>query len=226
MYVPAPALPDSDDPVGEPHLLPTAAAAAAVNAGCPLEAEKLQPGGCYVASPYYADGAADCSDMWCGSPWAQPIGICEPVASVFEGGHHYRVDAGVVLDIFFSPYPAPSNPTPSKESFGWISVHYELGPLNGDPLAPPVVVDAYLQGQEAFDAGLDLVDGTLFGTLTLDPGAANVQGPVYHPTCEPTVDAVGREVPGPCACVFATAPVTIPVFVRLGPLPVTSPSEP
>jgi hypothetical protein len=148
--------------------------------------------------------------------------VCSPIAPVFGGGYHYPVTAaGVTLDVFFNPYPLdPSDPTPRREDLGFIRVHYELGVSDGEGF--PVTVDAHLLAQEVFEAGLDLVDGTLSGTLTLDPAAPNVQGPLYHPSCERGVDELGNEVPGACACVFESDLVTIPIYVRLGPLKVAT----
>jgi hypothetical protein len=219
--VPTPASPLPDWPAPVPDDTPPAPAepgTSAVGAACPLPIEKLQPRGCFLASPYYADAATDCSDVWCRALAADPVSVCSPIAPVFGGGYHYPVTAaGVTLDVFFTPYPLdPSDPTPRKEDLGFIRVHYDLGLSDG--VGFPVSGDAYLEGQEAFDAGLDLVDGTLFGTLTLDPHAPNVRGPLYHPSCERGLDELGNDVPGPCACVFQSTLMTLPIHVRLGPL--------
>lgn len=135
----------------------------------------------------------------------------------FSGGYHYRLSGGGYdADFFFSPLGEAVEPTPRKENFGWVHLSLSLG----DTLDPTqsVVAEVDLMFDEAFSAGLDVVDGTIIGALTLDPLAAGVQGPLYQPGCTFVTDAIGRVVPGDCACRFPSAALVIPLYVPLGPL--------
>jgi hypothetical protein len=90
----------------------------------------------------------------------------------------------------------------------------------------PVSLEVDLLSNEAFAAGLDVVDGTVIGTLTLDPLASGVQGPLYQPSCDSVTDEVGRVVPGPCACRFTMASSYVNLYVPLGPLYDEAPDAP
>jgi hypothetical protein len=143
----------------------------------------------------------------------------------FAGGYHYRLSgAGYDADFFFIPIAELTDPTPRKEDFGW--VHLSL--LLGDTLDPPqsVVAEIDLLFDEALAAGLDVVDGTIIGSLKLDPLAVGVQGPLYQPGCTFVTDEIGRVVPGDCACGFPTAALVVPLYVPLGSLFGEAPIEP
>jgi hypothetical protein len=135
----------------------------------------------------------------------------------FAGGYHYHLPGGGYdADFFFAPIGEPSDWTPSKENFGWV----RLSLLLGDTLEPAqsVVAEVYLVFDEAFAAGLDIVDGTIIGSLKLDPLATGVQGPLYQPDCTFVTDDIGRVVPGDCACRFESGALVVPLYVPLGPL--------
>jgi hypothetical protein len=140
-----------------------------------------------------------------------------PVPMSFAGGHHYRLSGGGYdADFFFIPVGEAIEPTPRKENFGWVQLSLSLGDTL-DP-AQSVVAEIDLVFDEAFAAGLDVVDGTVIGSLTLDPFAAGVQGPLYQSDCTFVTDEIGRVVPGDCACRFPSAVLVIPLYVPLGPL--------
>jgi hypothetical protein len=135
----------------------------------------------------------------------------------FAGGYHYRLSGGGYdADFFFAPVGDPNDPTPRKENFGWVHLSLSLGDTFGPPQS--VVAEVDLLSDEAFAAGLDIVDGTVIGALKLDPLAAGVQGPLYQPDCTFVTDDIGRVVPGDCACHFPTAALVIPLYVPLGSL--------
>jgi hypothetical protein len=213
-----------DDPAAE------ALAAAAIAAGCAPQSEGEPSASdpalpiCHIASPYHPESSAECTATWCGQP-VRPIRSCTPVPMSFAGGHHYRLaGAGYDADFFFIPVGDLSDPTPRKENFGW--VHLSL--LLGDTLDPPqsVVAEVDLLFDEAIGAGLDVVDGTVIGSLKLDPLAVGVQGPLYQPGCTFVTDEIGRVVPGDCACRFPTAALVVPLYVPLGSLFDEAPIEP
>jgi hypothetical protein len=228
--MPPPPLPSSVPP---PNPAAEALAAAAIAAGCAPQSE-VEPSAadpapplCHFASPYYPESGAECTATWCGLP-VRPIRTCTPVPMSFAGGYHYRLPGGGYdADFFFIPIGELSDPTPLKENFGW--VHLSL--LLGDSLEPPqsVVAEVDLLFDEAFAAGLDVVDGTIIGSLKLDPLAVGVQGPLYQPDCNFVTDEIGRVVPGDCACQFPSAALVIPLYVPLGPLfdePLIEPTVP
>jgi hypothetical protein len=146
----------------------------------------------------------------------------------FAGGYHYRLAGdGFDADFFFFPVGDPTNPTPLKENFGWVNLTLSLG----DTLDPPqaVVMDVYLSFDEAFAAGLDVVDGTVIGTLKLDPLASRVVGPLYQPSCGFVSQDLGNTIPGDCACRFPSVAIAVPLYVPLGSLleePVDLPPAP
>jgi len=232
---PVPILPPPRPPLPPPPGLPPdpaaeVLAAAALAAGCAPQSDgepsapDPAPPSCHLASPYYSESSAECTATWCGVP-VRPIRTCTPVPMSFAGGYHYRLPgAGYDADFFFIPFGELSDPTPRKENFGW--VHLWL--LLGDTLEPPqsVVAEIDLLFDEAFAAGLDVVDGTIIGSLKLDPLAAGVQGPLYQSDCTFVTDEIGRVVPGDCACRFPTAALVIPLYVPLGPLFGEPPLEP
>lgn len=135
----------------------------------------------------------------------------------FAGGYHYRLPGGGYdADFFFAPIGDPSDPTPRKENFGWVRLSLQLGDTREPPQS--VVAEVYLEFDEAFAAGLDIVDGTIIGSLKLDPLARGVQGPLYQPDCTFVTDEIGRVVPGDCACRFESAALVVPLYVPLGSL--------
>lgn len=184
---------------------------------------KLQPSSCFGASPYHADGDAECTEVWC-SPASRPIQSCAPVAVSFAGGYHYRIAGDAFdADFFFAPVDNPADPTPVKENFGWVRLRLDLG-VTLDA-SHRVGMDVELSVDEAFAAGLDVVDGTIIGILQLDPLARGVQGPLYQPSCDFVTDDNGRVTPGPCACRFEAPVLSVPLYVPLGPLDADPPDE-
>ena len=183
------------------------------SAGTPIP--KLQPANCGVATPYYYGSTAECTESWCSS---QPLSIqsCEPVAVSIAGGYHYAVTGdGFDADFFFAP--GSSSSIPVKENFGWVHLRLDLG-TTIDALHP-VSIEADLSFDEAFAAGLDVVEGTIIGILRLEPLASGVQGPLYQPSCDFVTDEVGRVVPGPCACRLPSSTFYVPLYVPLDPSP-------
>lgn len=137
----------------------------------------------------------------------------------FAGGHHYRVAAGGFdADFFFIPVSPEflDSASPAKENFGWMRLSLSLGEML--ELAQSVVMEVNLSSEAAFDAGLDVVDGVIIGSLQLDPLASGVQGPLYQSSCTFVSDELGNSIPGDCACRFPTAAVVVPLYVPLGPL--------
>lgn len=193
-----------------------------LGAGSPIP--KLQPSSCFGASPYYEGGNAACTEVWCSPVW-RPIQSCSPVAMSFAGGYHYRIAGdGFEADFFFAPIDNPADPTPVKENFGWVRLRLDLG-VTLDA-SHRVGMDVELFSEEAFAAGLDVVEGTIIGTLQLDPLARGVQGPLYQPSCDFVTDDNGRVIPGPCACRFEARALSVPLYVPLGPLDGAPPDEP
>jgi hypothetical protein len=137
---------------------------------------------------------------------------------------HPQLHAGAHVFRRRSPLPpagrCPSgdlaDPTPRRENLGWVRLSLSLG----DTLerSQSVVAEIDLSVEEAFPAGLDVVDGTIIGSLKVDPLAAGVQGPLYQPDCTFVTDDIGRVVPGDCACRFPTAAFVVPLYVPLGSL--------
>jgi hypothetical protein len=211
-----PARPRPPPPSEESAPLPTFAEAVGCTPGSPSPRPAELASGCHAASPFYEGTVADCSQRWCERPAPPIVASCTPLVVSFAGGYHYLAQsADFEVDVFFLPVPGPNDPTPDRENFGWLSLHVELGETH---LGVPVGTTLYLSASEAFAAGLDVIDGTLRGDLVLAGIEGRVEGPLYQPGCESVIDEVGRELPGECACRFASVVPSIRIYLPLGPL--------
>jgi hypothetical protein len=208
-------------PVRPPPPEPTAPLPTLAEAvGCALgslspRAAELESG-CHAAVPFYEGTVVDCSQRWCERPSPPIVASCTPLAVEFSGGYHYRAQSEAFDgDVFFAPFPAPDGPTPVRENFSSLTLHVALGETHR---GVPVGSTLHLSASEAFAAGLDVVDGVLSGDLELGLLGRGVYGPFYQPGCESELDAMGREVPGSCACRFAAVVPIVRVYLPLGPI--------
>jgi hypothetical protein len=222
---PAPEVPTPGVGVGDPAPIDDIGgrlAAAASRAGCsPLGdglRDKLQPAPreCGIASPYYPSGSAVCTDAWCA--WVLPtISSCEPVPVRFAGGYNYFVESpGASAEFFFLPVGGlAAGVVPVRENFGWLRAELSLGATEG---GEAVSLRLELPAEQAFAAGLDVVDGVIVGTLDLGSLSSGIQGPLYLPSCGFELDELGNEVPGGCACSVPAASLELSLYVPLGAL--------
>lgn len=206
--------------VGAP--LPTLAEAVGCVAGAAGPRAAELESGCHAPTPYYEGSLVECSQRWCSRPALPIVASCAPIAVSFAGGYHYRErSADFDVDLVFAPVAGPNDPTPARENLSGLSLRVELGETH---LGVPVGTTLYLSASEVFAAGLDVVDGVLSGDLLLAGLERGVMGPFYQPGCESLLDGSGREVPGECACRFASVVPSIRVWLPLGPLDAESPA--
>ncbi len=190
-------------------------------------------GQCLVARSVSTALTGACSESWCGEPRFPTLVTCDPVQMSFAGGYHYVLEGeGYVADFMFAPVNVGPDPSVAeREELGWMHLTFVVGETAEGGV--PITWDAFLDSEDAFRAGLDVVDGTIVGTLSARILAQHAEGPLYHASCQPSVgsspdagpgdagsagDAPGAPAPDACPCAFEASSPALALHIPLGPL--------
>jgi hypothetical protein len=185
---------------------------------CPAVA----PGGttprptCMVASPIYPGQGNSCTENWCNMPSMPAVVSCTAVGSTLRDAYHYTLNGDAFDATFtFDADLSRAGEYPTSDTFVSLRMALQVGVTNnGTPIVDRIEVPA----AQALAQGLDIIDHTIVGTLTLTPGdleANQSQRPMYESGCIPILNPEGLATPGLCACGFGRVSLKVPVYLPL-----------